>query len=243
MCRLALFDRNGIDHIESTVGINNLFDHLELSLGGHGNGYFMLFNDGKIRVKKGVKVTNEEITEDILKNYNNIKWVMYHTRLASLGTISNDNCHPFIGKNKDVLMMNGTEYNVKNFIKDNKTDTETILEMCNMLKIDIAQGTKNFNSVFLGYSYRNKKVFANRNNGRLEFLKRDGCFIFASEFLPEQYKNNNIYTVPECWEEDQEIIFTKQKPIAPEKPKKKYKDYFSYYDNEYTEYKNYKFLK
>ena len=66
---------------------------------------------------------------------------MYHTRLASMGNISNKNCHPFRCE-KSVLMMNGTERGIKAFIKENKTDTETIFNICVQLGIDIKEATK-----------------------------------------------------------------------------------------------------
>ncbi len=226
MCRLALFNKTGIDHVEKTVGINNLFNHLENSLGGHGNGYCIIFNDNRIHIKKGLKLSNEDITNDILKNYKGIKWVMYHTRRASMGTINNSNCHPF-KINNSILMMNGTEQELKKHIKKNKTDTETILHMCNTFGIDIKEGTKKFNSVFLGYN--NNKVFANRNNGSLEYLHHNKSIILASEFLPEQYNNKNIYIAPKYWEEDQKINF-KNLEIA-------YKNYKEWEDYIYIPYK------
>src|SRR5574344_2190469 len=129
MCRLALLNKPGIDHIENTVGLKNLLNHLEASKVGHGNGYCIIFNDGKTRNNKGIRLTNKEITADILENYNNIKWVIYHTRLASMGSITDNNCHPFEDHNS-IIAMNGTEPEVKKLIKNDTTDTETILKMC-----------------------------------------------------------------------------------------------------------------
>ncbi|MFA6662522.1 MAG: class II glutamine amidotransferase [Bacilli bacterium] len=227
MCRLALFNKPGIDHIENTIGLKTLFNHLELSLGGHGNGYCIVFNNRTTRIKKGIQLTNKEITADILNNYKNIKWIIYHTRLASTGVISDENCHPF-KDHKNILAMNGTEYEVKKIIKDDTTDTETILRMCNIAKIDIEQGTKKFNSVFLGYNSNSKQVFANRNNGNLEYLQDNDSIIFASEFLPDQYINNNIYLAPKTWTEGEKINIKNLKPIIKKKiskQKQKYNDY------------------
>src|SRR5690606_30506682 len=141
MCRLALLNKEGVDYIESNYGLTEFFDYLEMSQGGHGNGYCIIYDNKKIRIKKGVTLPNEEIAADILKDYQNIKWIMYHTRLASMGNISNENCHPFRCGN-NILMMNGTESGIRAFIKDNKTDTETILNICIQLGVDIAKATK-----------------------------------------------------------------------------------------------------
>lgn len=234
MCRLALLNQPGIDHIENTVGLKNLFNHLELSLGGHGNGYCIIFNNGKIRINKGIQLSNKEITDDILKNYKGIKWVIYHTRLASMGNITDTNCHPF-EDNNNIIAMNGTEPEVKKWIKNNTTDTETILKMCNKFEVDIKEGTKKFNSVFLGYDNNNKKVFANRNNGSLELYSNNNIIVFSSEFLPEQYKNNNIYLAPKVWEEGQKINIKNSKPIEKKKSKQKYNNDYDHF-LEYSDY-------
>ena len=237
MCRLALLNKEGINYIESNYGLTEFFNYLEASQGGDGNGYCIIYDNGKASIKKGIALTNEEITADILKDYQHIKWVLYHTRLASMGNISNKNCHPFRCGN-NILMMNGTEGGIRAFIKDNKTDTETILNICIQLGVDIAKATKNLNSVFVGYS--NGKVFAHRNNGSLEYLHHNSkTIIFASEFLPEQYKEDNIYISPLYWEEGQKID-TKQLKKAKEKT---YKWKSCFLDDYYTVYKNYNFLK
>jgi predicted glutamine amidotransferase len=228
MCRLALLNKSGIDHIENSVGLKNLFNHLEMSLGGHGNGYCIIFNNGKTRINKGIQLSNKEITDDILKNYKGIKWVIYHTRLASMGSITDANCHPF-EDNNNIIAMNGTEPEIKKWIKNNTTDTETILKICNKLEVNIKEGTKKFNSVFLGYDSDSKKVFANRNNGNLELFTNNNAIIFSSEFLPELYKNNNIYLAPKSWEEGQKINIKNAKPISKKITKNYYNDYNDYY--------------
>lgn len=240
MCRLALINKEGINYIESNYSLTEFFNYLEASQGGDGNGYCIIYDNGKTRIKKGIALTNEEITEDLLKDYQNIKWVLYHTRLASMGNISNKNCHPFRYGN-NILMMNGTESGIRAFIKDNKTDTETILNICVQLGVDIARAAKNLNSVFVGYS--NGKVFAHRNRGSLEYLHHNSkTVIFASEFLPEQYKKDNVYISPLYWKEGEKID-TKQLKKAKAKEKTyKWKSYFLD-DDYYTVYKNYGFLK
>ena len=240
MCRLALFNKEGVNYIESNYGLTDFFNYLETSQGGHGNGYCIIYDNGKIRIKKGITLLNTEITADILKDYQNIKWVMYHTRLASMGNISNENCHPFKCE-KSVLMMNGTERGIRAFIKENKTDTETILNICVMLGINITEATKNLNSVFVGYD--NGRVFANRNNGSLEYLHHNSkTIIFASEFLPEQYKNDNVYISPLYWKEGEKIDI-KQLKKAKEKTDKWKSCFLDDDDDYYTVYKNYGFLK
>lgn len=194
MCRLAMMDNKGIRHIESEYGLENLFDYLERQLGGHGNGVCFIYNDGSYFIRKGVELTNAEIAEEILCKINHLKWVIYHTRLASVGSINNRNCHPFESNGK-VLAMNGTERNYS--IADSRlTDTENIL----LTTKNILNGTKNYHSVFLGYE--NGKVFANKNYGSLEYIQCDnGGKVFASTFPYEYYARDVVYEAPQYFVE------------------------------------------
>ena len=65
-----------------------------------------------IKVEKGVNLDVRNIAK-ILRN-TDYDWALFHTRLASMGNICDQNCHPF--RRKDVVMaMNGTEKSV-NFL-------------------------------------------------------------------------------------------------------------------------------
>lgn len=202
MCRLAMMNNAGIRYIENKYGLENLFDHLERQLGGHGNGICFIYNDGSYFIRKGVKLTNEDIAEEVLMKINHLKWIIYHTRLASIGVISDRNCHPF-ENNGRVMAMNGTEreYTVVN---KNLTDTENIL----IATKNITKGTREYHSVFLGYE--NGKVFANKNYGSLEYMpcKNDGR-VFASTFPMEYYIRDTIYEAPQHFVEG-----TKMKPLG-----------------------------
>jgi len=203
MCRLALINQKGINYLRKNYDLLNFLDYLEASFGGHGNGFAIVTKDKEIIFDKGVKLDNMDIVEAIEKNYKNIDWFFYHTRLASKGKISNSNCHPFIYQNK-ILAMNGTEQ-VR--ISGRITDTETIFNFLNHFMVDLADGTKIFNSVFIGYN--GEQVFANRNKGSLQYLhipNSKNIFIFASEFSNEFYKGKNkVYNMPDTWIEGEKI--------------------------------------
>ena len=202
MCRLAMMNNAGIRYIENKYGLENLFDHLERQLGGHGNGICFIYNDGSYFIRKGVKLTNKDIAEEVLMKINHLKWIIYHTRLASIGVISDRNCHPF-ENNGRVMAMNGTEreYTVVN---KNLTDTENIL----IATKNITKGTREYSSVFLGYE--NGKVFANKNYGSLEYMPcKNGGRVFASTFPMEYYIRDTIYEAPQHFVEG-----TKMKPLG-----------------------------
>lgn len=198
MCRLALMNNTGIRYIEKEYGLKNLFNHLERQLGGHGNGVCLIYNDGTYDISKGVNLTNEEIVDEILMKIKDIKWVIYHTRLASVGNINDRNCHPFEDDGR-VLAMNGTERNYT-VIHRNFTDTENIL----LSTDNIMDGTKNYRSVFLGYE--NGKVFANKNFGSLEYMPcKNGGKVFASTFPAEYYEDESVYKAPQYFVEGERI--------------------------------------
>jgi predicted glutamine amidotransferase len=219
MCRLALINDTGIKYIEKHYGLKDLFNYLERQLGGHGNGYCLIYKDGSYKIDKGVQLTNAEVAEKILDNINDIKWVIYHTRLASIGRINNHNCHPFENKGR-VLAMNGTERQYK-VVDDTLTDTENILLASEHIKED----TKEYRSVFLGYE--NGKVFANKNFGSLKYIScKNGGKIFASNFPKEYYIDNIIYEAPQNFEEDKTI---KHLYVS----KSSFKNAYGYYDDYY----------
>ena len=198
MCRLALINTAGIKHIEENYSLEELFNYLENELGGHGNGCCIIYKDGSYYINKGVLLANDIISEEILNNIDRIKWVIYHTRLASIGAISNNNCHPFEHNGK-ILAMNGTERNYK-IVKNGLTDTENIL----LASDCIAEDTKHYNSVFLGYE--NGKVFANKNCGSLKYIScENGGKIFASTFPIEYYKYDTVYEAPQNFYEGKKI--------------------------------------
>lgn len=199
MCRLAMMNNEGIRHIEDRYGLENLFNHLERQLGGHGNGICFIYNDGSYFIRKGVELTNAEIAEEVLMKLDHLKWIIYHTRLASVGSISDRNCHPF-SNNGRVMVMNGTERNYT-IVNGNLTDTENIL----LTTKNITKDTREYHSVFLGYE--NGKVFANKNGGSLEYMPcENGGRVFASTFPMECYVRDMIYEAPQYFVEGKKMM-------------------------------------
>ena len=69
---------------------------------------------------------------------------------------------------------------------------------------NITDGTKEYNSVFLGYE--NGKVFANKNYGSLKYMPcKNGGRVFASNFPTEYYKLDTIYEAPQCFVEGKKM--------------------------------------
>ena len=130
MCRVLLADNKFI----KTMGFANmltLLHRLEKECGGDGNGYVLLKNGELIGYDKGVKLTNEEIVTQLFMAEPD--WFMYHTRIASAGSVSDTNCHPYVSKDKKfALEMNGTDTSFSDLANDyGCTDTYMIFKLFN----------------------------------------------------------------------------------------------------------------
>lgn len=201
MCRLVLMNKNGEKEIEKSYGLTNYLTYLEDSYGGHGNGVALLRNGKVIYLEKGVNLTVKEISRVIRKR--KYDWCIFHTRLASVGSKSNENCHPFMIGN-EVMAMNGTERseilltNAKDI-----TDTEAILSVKEKFNLEVPV-LSHLNSIFIGFSKGNPYLVANNtHNIKLMHKKKDNAIVFASEF-PDKLKKN-IYDAKEpfIWQNEE----------------------------------------
>ena len=131
-----------------------LFDYLECSYGGHGNGVAFIKN-GKVHIRKSVSFT---VSEAVKLAFNSgVEWFLFHTRFASVGDISKKNCHPF-RYGRVVAAMNGTESGLRSLTEamGNITDTEaSIISISavsgNISSEDIVKRINKLDSVFVGF--------------------------------------------------------------------------------------------
>ena len=219
MCRVLLMNKQGEKEIEKVYGLDKYLKYLEKQLGGHGNGFALMKNKKIIKLEKGVNLDVRDIANVFRKT--NYDWAVFHTRLASVGTISDNNCHPFIRKNT-VIAMNGTERTVQFLAKVKEiTDTEAILETMDKYNLGLA-ALKNFNSIFVGFYNRNPFVVAD-NTRNIKILKNNTskAIAFASSF-PIKFKN--IFEPKECF-----VWNGGKLTVDLEKHKKRY--FPVYYDN------------
>ena len=200
MCRLLLCDKKYYNNVGRHY-LERFLDHLEKECGGHSNGICFV-KDGRVTtVRKSVALKNQDIIRELYLNQPD--WFMYHTRIASVGSISNSNAHPYWNKNKTfVLCMNGTESEIGDLADGlGITDTELIFRNLNTFNINEEVLTK-LSSKFLGF--RNGKVFATNPIGYsgLKFVDYEGICI-ASSFMPgEKYKTMKEEYI---WREGEDI--------------------------------------
>lgn len=219
MCRVLLMNKEGEKEIEKVYGLDRYLKYLEEQLGGHGNGFALMKNQKIIKLEKGVNLDVRDIA-NILKR-TDYDWAIFHTRFATVGTISDRNCHPFKRK-ESVLAMNGTE-NTVNFLARTKeiTDAEAILETMEKYHLSLV-ALKNFSSIFVGF-YNQKPFVVAGNTARIKILKykNSKAIVFASSF-PKKFKN--VYKPKECF-----IWNGGKLNVKLEKHKKRYVP--NYYDN------------
>lgn len=195
MCRVVLMNKEGEKEIDRIYGLARYLKYLEKELGGHGNG-FSLMKDGKIiKLEKGLHLDVRDIANEVKKvDYD---WFLFHTRLASMGEKTDENCHPF-RRGDFILAMNGTEPSAS-FISRVKdiTDTEAILDMADKYKLGLT-ALKNFSSIFMGF-YKNKPFVVADNTRNIKVYKNNEkkAMIFASNFPISIIKN--VYSVERCF--------------------------------------------
>lgn len=195
MCRLLLTNKLGVQHIKEKYGLKELFNHLEKSSGGFGNGFALVKDKKVVFLKKGVYLTNDEIAKIVDKM--DYDWLLYHTRIASMGSVCDANCHPFRQGNL-VLAMNGTETDFKGVANlFNTTDTEAIAKIITRFRLPIRKVLTKLTGTYVGFI--NGVAFAVSNSEgykNLEIVKNDdGALIFASE-LPAVFERKEAVKLP-----------------------------------------------
>lgn len=202
MCRVIMVSRADFRAYDKQYGILKLMDHLEKECGGHGNGYALIRGGKIIETRKGQKLTNEEIYGRISV----LKWdyLVYHTRINSMGGRGDANCHPFVQDN-DCLAMNGTEHSLRTMSDAfNRTDTECIFK--NMVGLGLEQTTRalvEFGSVFVGCA--GGKPFVVKAGGTLHKWNAGGKTFHASTF-PADVKNVKDLPAGYIWEDGKENL-------------------------------------
>lgn len=102
MCRLLYFPANS--EMIRKIGKENLtafLKQLEKSAGGDGNGIGFFTSKGEAKIFKGVNFKVEDAAEiiyNVITKEKTSSGVIFHTRRASVGNVSDELCHPFQGK-------------------------------------------------------------------------------------------------------------------------------------------------
>ena len=205
MCRILISDKKGLMKLGKEKMLEFL-DVLEKSCGGHGNGVLFIDNGQVTTYDKGLALTNQKIVDTLYIDENNLPdWFIYHTRIASKGSVKDSNCHPYINEDRNfALCMNGTMSDFGAIsTKMDITDTELLFRM--MDKLDLPpEHLTSLTPRFMGI--KNGKVFASNGNSHdpLQYDNED-CTIIASEFPIDYPYTTKIMKKSSCWNEGEEI--------------------------------------
>lgn len=92
MCRLAFFPAG--TKIELPT-LKTFLSKLENSMGGDGNGYAAISPTGGVIINKAVKFDIDPMAEEIHGIMENGWHIYFHTRKTSIGSTTDNQCHPF----------------------------------------------------------------------------------------------------------------------------------------------------
>lgn len=213
MCRVFIGTKNAIMRYNRLHNLTSLLHYLVNNCGGHGNGIALIKDKTIIYTKKGVDYTYKQAARALLlRDYD---YALFHTRIASVSTISDENCHPFTYQKRYALIMNGTINNLSALAEAiGITDTETIFNVIKGLDIDTTiKALSTLSPVFIGVAEGLPYVL--KNSGALEKWKHKSLkpddYLFASVF-PKEVKGVHPLPYDFTWKNGEEIV-TKTKSI------------------------------
>ncbi len=212
MCRQVLGNKKGYLTIDREYGgLENFLNWLVFERGGNGNGILFVKDNTIIKFKKDLDLSIDEIAEDIRSlDYD---YALFHTRLASVGSVIRSNVHQFVYSPKFALAMNGAEDYINIDNKDNyrpdMTDAEKIAQEIYETKVEPRKffDEHTCRTAFTGV-YDGKAYMYTSNFDMMKLFKKDDAFLFSSDF-PWQFYGDNIYEFvgndPVYWEEGMEL--------------------------------------
>ena len=211
MCRQVLGNKKGYMTIDKEYGgLEHYLSWLVFERGGNGNGIVLVKDNKIIKFKKNIDLSILEIAED-LRNVD-YDYALFHTRLATVGSVCRSNVHHFVFSPEFALAMNGGE-NCNDLDKSLKRADMTDAELIAKAMFESKESPKDFlhkhtkRSAFTGV-YDGKAFVYTQNKDIMMLLKKDDAFLFSSDF-PWQYYGKNIYSIyfdrELYWEEGMEL--------------------------------------
>jgi glutamine phosphoribosylpyrophosphate amidotransferase len=186
---MLLANREGIEALIKDLAaipgcstLEKYLQDLELRDGGQGNGYALL-KDGRVTcMEKGVDLRVGEVAA--VMEAADYDWVLFHTREASTGSVSDANCHPFraSGKAELVAGVNGNEKDLAALAKaaGGITDSEFIIRLVAEMGLPLRETLSIYESNFFGFY--NGMPFVKKGNRDMLAWKKGNGLVFASDF-------------------------------------------------------------
>lgn len=190
MCRIAIIYQ-GMPFLEE------LLTELIKANGGEGNGLGYFTPDGFPVLHKGVALTAKDICSLLPKD----TYGLFHTRKASVGNISDDNCQPILIDRDTFLVHNGTwsdhklarmamllqkQIDVAEF--QNLSDTvilSKIIQVVGLSFLDLVDS-----GVFI--LFRKGAIRVYLHTGNFNAMRYHGWWFYATDFPSELYKTRTV---------------------------------------------------
>ncbi len=196
MCRQVVGNKKGYITIDKEYGcLEHYLSWLVFERGGSGNGIVFVKDKRIIKFKKDIDLSIEEIADDLRKiDYD---YALFHTRLATVGSVCNSNVHHFVFSPQFAFAMNGSE-NCSNLDQSDKRPDMTDAELIGRKMFESNEHPKEFlekHTIGGAYTglYNGKPFVFTHNKDIMMLFKKDDAFLFSSDF-PWNYYGKNIYT-------------------------------------------------
>jgi hypothetical protein len=198
--------------IEEKYGLEKFLLRLQKECGGHGEGIALSKDNKVFYMRKGVKYKITTIAKQLRTM--DWEWCVYHTRVKSVGEISDKNCHPFKSGNI-VLAMNGTESGYKGLADAlNITDTQAVLLSIRRFNLDLYETLKPLSSNFIGFNDGVPFATSPNNYKSYDIARNEiGAIVIASS-LPEEFEIHEPIGKPFVWTANDELKTKKKEKIT-----------------------------
>lgn len=196
MCRQVVGNKKGFLSIDKDYGgLEHFLSWLVFERGGSGNGILFIKDNRIFKFKKNVDLSIEEIANDLRTT--DYDYALFHTRLASVGSVCRSNVHPFVFSPDFALAMNGGE-NCNDLDVEDKRPDMTDAELIAKSMFKTKEHPKEFldkhtkRTAYTGV-YHGKPYVYTQNEDIMMLFKKGDAFLFSSDF-PWQYYGKNIYS-------------------------------------------------
>lgn len=189
MCRIA-YSKATFPHALAL----KVYDTLERSNGGHGNGYWHKDLEQPVR---GVKVSVKD-SATAVSQYGGSFPFLWHTRITSQGQTCDDQNHPHLAGDFGALVHNGTWLGWQRFSKDAQMDSQAMAEIVAQHGPGALMAKELSGAGVMLIAHRDGTATLVKRSGTfyLHYLSDNAGFIHASEPIDKLVKCDLVVEVP-----------------------------------------------
>lgn len=184
MCRLALMNKSFVQQVND-IELASLFQTLDDKNGGHGMGITLAYSKNDPVTYKGINHSAIDLAQLIYAEIDNpdLRYIIFHTRLASSGEICDEMCHPFSENTLYGLTLahNGVISSLSG--SDTFSDTFILYQLLTQYNLPL-NNLENYSGVFVGVHHKLPFVFKSTSWSSLDLAHDDNfdAWCFCSDF-------------------------------------------------------------